>query len=259
MPVISGLVSGFLGGFTGAATFIMVHDKLTWKIYTDPKYASWDFRYKNYFIFVCSDFCASFSRIFFETRKQLLQMCNQRILLSEIVTGCYLGITPLILRDFLFRTTLLSVFYSTTTIEHTPALKFALPEILAYIKHWKKNGDEHATIQNKYHLFIEHHNYKISTALHNRFLLMLLANLVGTLITNPIDVCLSKLLTQRERKYTGLINCLFTVYKEEGWRKFLSGIHPRFMFNSLNGVMFLYLYDQVITSFHEVYDQRYQQ
>jgi hypothetical protein len=73
-PVISGLVSGFLGGLTGSLTFILMHNNLTTKFYTDPKYAEWDFRFKNYVIFSCSDLCASFARIFFETRKQLLQM-----------------------------------------------------------------------------------------------------------------------------------------------------------------------------------------
>ena len=76
--------------------------------------------------------------------------------------------------------------------------------------------------------------------------MLLLANLIGTLITNPIDVCLSKILTQtsKEPKYTGLINALKTVYKEEGAWKFLSGAHPRFMFNMVNGLMFLFIYDR---------------
>ena len=40
-----------------------------------------------------------------------------------------------------------------------------------------------------------------------------------------------------------------TVYKEEGLKKlFLGGIHPRFMFNTFNGVMFLFIYDRFINS-----------
>lgn len=120
---------------------------MTWYIYTHPKLVNWDFRLKNYIIFSCSDLCASFARIFFEVRKQLLQMCNQRILISEVLSGCYLGLAPLILRDFIFRTSLLGVFYGTTEIVHRPALKFALSDVLAYIKHLKKSGDETATIK----------------------------------------------------------------------------------------------------------------
>ena len=78
--------------------------------------------------------------------------------------------------------------------------------------------------------------------------MLILANLFATLITNPIDVCLSKVLTQNQEngkpKYTGLINALKTVYTEEGKGKFLGGAHPRFMFNLFNGVMFLFVYDR---------------
>ena len=88
-----------------------------------------------------------------------------------------------------------------------------------------------------------------------RLTMLLLGNLVATLITNPFDVCLSKLTTQmpempqKKFKYTGFYNCLTTVYREEGIRKlFLGGIHPRFMFNTFNGVMFLFIYDRFINS-----------
>ena len=40
------------------------------------------------------------------------------------------------------------------------------------------------------------------------------------------------------------MHALRTVYKEEGKAKFLGGLHPRFMFNLLNGVMFLFVYDR---------------
>lgn len=54
-PVISGLTSGFLGGFAGSATFISVHNSLTWALYSNSDYAHWDFRKKNYVIFTISD------------------------------------------------------------------------------------------------------------------------------------------------------------------------------------------------------------
>mmetsp|Transcript_17549 Transcript_17549/g.22248 ORF Transcript_17549/g.22248 Transcript_17549/m.22248 type:complete len:101 (-) Transcript_17549:25-327(-) len=88
-----------------------------------------------------------------------------------------------------------------------------------------------------------------------RLSLLLFGNLIGTLLTNPFDVCLSKLATQQpERpgaklKYSGFFNCLSTVYREEGLKKlFLGGVHPRFMFNTFNGIMFLFIYDRFITS-----------
>ena len=51
------------------------------------------------------------------------------------------------------------------------------------------------------------------------------------------------------------MQCIRTVYKEEGLRKlFLGGIHPRFMFNTFNGVMFLFIYDRFITSMNMATD-----
>ena len=46
------------------------------------------------------------------------------------------------------------------------------------------------------YLFYDIHNYDIKTRIHIRYLLLVLANLVATIVTNPIDVCLSKILTQ---------------------------------------------------------------
>ena len=80
---------------------------------------------------------------------------------------------------------------------------------------------------------------------------LIFANAVATLLTNPFDVVLSKIATQQpihpasnKLKYSGFINCMRSVYKEEGWRKLaLGGIHPRFMFNMFNGFLFLFVYD----------------
>ncbi len=44
-------------------------------------------------------------------------------------------------------------------------------------------------------IFYDFHNYDIKTKLHIRFLGLLVANLVATVLTNPIDVCVSKLMT----------------------------------------------------------------
>ena len=128
--------------------------------------------------------------------------------------------------------------------------------MIEYVKHCRQNGESNATLKSKAYLFMDYHNYKISTEMQTRFLLMLYANAVGTVITNPIDVCLTKLVTQKERKYKGFIDCLIKVYRQEGPNKLMAGLHPRFMFNSINGVIFLYLYEQVISQFYNIYDER---
>ena len=128
--------------------------------------------------------------------------------------------------------------------------------MIDYVKYCRQNGEENATLKSKAHLFMDYHSYKINTQMQTRFLLMLYANLVATILTNPIDVCMTKIMTQQERKYTGLINCLLKVYREEGANKFLAGIHPRFMFNAMNGIMFLYLYEQTVSKYYDLYGSR---
>lgn len=104
-------------------------------------------------------------------------------------------------------------------------------------------------------MFYEFHNYEVKNNMTTRLTLLLLGNLLATLFTNPFDVCLSKLATQQpdiqtnKMKYSGFYNCLTTVYKEEGLKKLmLGGIHPRFMFNTFNGLMFLFIYDRFVAS-----------
>ena len=116
--------------------------------------------------------------------------------------------------------------------------------------------------------FYEYHNYKVKTNFTTRLTLMIIANAVACLITNPIDVCLTKILTQnpknirmeglepgQTKKYTGLIQALRTVYKEEGRNKLLlGGIHPRFMFNFFSGTMFLFIYDRFNSYVHSIHE-----
>ena len=55
-------------------------------------------------------------------------------------------------------------------------------------------------------------------------------------------------------KYSNLLNCMHTVFREEGWRKlFLGGLHPRFMFNFFNGALFLFVYDRFIVDLNRIY------
>ena len=120
----------------------------------------------------------------------------------------------------------------------------------------KANGEPYDTHQSLSYMFFEFHNYEVKALMTTRLTLLLLGNLFATLLTNPFDVCLTKLATQQPQepgssklKYSGFYNCLTTVYKEEGLKKlFLGGIHPRFMFNTFNGIMFLFIYDRFINS-----------
>jgi len=70
--MISGVISGFLGAAAGSLTFITTFDQLTYYFYSNKQYTNWDFRVKNYLIYLASDFNASLAKVFFETRKQLI-------------------------------------------------------------------------------------------------------------------------------------------------------------------------------------------
>lgn len=71
-PLISGVISGFMGAGMGGLTFMTCHNFLTHKLYGNEKWNDVDFRYKNMAIYLVSDIFASLTRIPFETRKQLV-------------------------------------------------------------------------------------------------------------------------------------------------------------------------------------------
>lgn len=170
---------------------------------------------------------------------------------------------PLMLRDTGFRTILLTLYYATTDVQHKPIQKYTMPQIVDFMKerraYNRARGEPYETHQSLSYLFFEFHNYEVKSLMTTRISLLLLGNFIATLLTNPFDVCLSKLATQQSHppvkgklKYSGFFNCLSTVYREEGLKKlFLGGIHPRFMFNTFNGLMFLFIYDQFIYSLNE--------
>lgn len=80
-PLISGVISGFLGAAIGSLTFLTVHNQLTLMLYSNKglmrdkkeslrmRLQAMDFKIKNLMIFAASDFCASFTKVMFEVRK----------------------------------------------------------------------------------------------------------------------------------------------------------------------------------------------
>lgn len=247
-PLISGLVSGFFGAGMGGMSFISSYNYLTNYAYLDPRFDHIDFRLKNMVIYLTSDLFASIFRVPFEARKQLVQMANYDVELKVIMRNTYYGLTPLMARDFAFRAIILGTYYGTTNIEHKPILRYSMPEIIHYMKLRRDQGHNDSMDDLKA-IFYDHQNYDIKTNFTTRLTLLLLANFVGTLLTNPFDVCLTKILTQNPKdssrvKYRGLVHTLRTVYREEGKEKFLSGLHPRFMFNMFNAVMYLFIFNR---------------
>jgi len=101
-----------------------------------------DFRIKNLGIYLASDFVATFTRIPFEARKQLVQMANYNLDMSIIIRNSRIGLTALMARDMIFRFTLMSTYYSTTHIEHQPKMRYSVQEIVHYMKVRREAGYE---------------------------------------------------------------------------------------------------------------------
>jgi hypothetical protein len=60
----------------------------------------------------------------------------------------------------------------------------------------RRTEGHNETMQDISHVLYEFHNYDIKTKITTRYLMLIIANLFATVITNPIDVCLTKILTQ---------------------------------------------------------------
>lgn len=88
-----------------------------------------DFRTKNYLIYLASDFTGSFAKVFFESRKQLIQMSLYEQPIGNIMKATYLGWFPLMFRDLAFRSIILAWYYGTTEVYHEPKLKYTVPQI----------------------------------------------------------------------------------------------------------------------------------
>ena len=76
-----------MGSATGSLAFVTVYNTLTMQLYckTGPyktdnqriqQMQDWDFRKKNFLIYLTADFTSCCTRIIFEARKYLIQMCN---------------------------------------------------------------------------------------------------------------------------------------------------------------------------------------
>ena len=135
----------------------------------------------------------------FEVRKQLIQMYNHNVSIRDISYLTRVTCFPLICRDVFFRQMMLGVYYLTTSIEHKPLLKYSVPQITDFMKQRRAmtamQGLPQESVHDLSYVFYEFHNYEIKTKITTRLTFLILANLLATVLTNPIDVCVSKMAT----------------------------------------------------------------
>ena len=146
-----------------------------------------------------SDFFASLTKIQFEVRKQLIQMYTRESTIGQLAKAAQSSWLPLMLRDTGFRTILLTMYYTTTDVQHKPIQKYSMPQIVDFMKerraYNRARGEPYETHQQLSYLFFEFHNYEVKSLMTTRMSLLLIGNFIATLFTNPFDVCLSKLAT----------------------------------------------------------------
>ena len=107
---------------------------------------------------------------------------------------------PLMLRDTCFRAILLGFYYATTDVQHKPRQKYTMPQIVDFMRERRTMARNRGEVPESHrelsYLFYDFHNYEVKTSMTSRLTMLLFGNLVATLATNPLDVCLSKLATQ---------------------------------------------------------------
>jgi solute carrier family 25 iron transporter 28/37 len=73
------------------------------------------------------------------------------------------------------------------------------------------------------------------------------AGSISAAITNPMDVAKTRLQTGHDagNKYTGMINALHTIWKEEGLRGYTRGIQPRIALHSVSSSLCWFTYEMM--------------
>lgn len=98
---------------------------------------------------------------------------------------------------------MLSFYYATTEIEHKPLLKYSIPQLTDIMKQRRAvsemNGTVPESVHDLQHHFYDFHSYEIKTKITTRLSFLILANFIATALTNPLDVCLSKMATQQKQ------------------------------------------------------------
>lgn len=168
-------------------------------------------------------------RIFFDAKKQFIQMAHLEYNIWQVLKACKLGFMPLLLRDTIFRITF-------NCVNHV--LTYA-----RYYYYWFANPNA-----------VNIYDYEARIGSNQKVGAMLTSTLVAAVLSNPFDVVATKIMTQQYDKYTGMMDCIRTVIKEESAKKlWLSGYGMRVGFFAANGYVVLNFYPQFRGLVEEAY------
>jgi len=186
----------------------------------------------------------------FEARKQRIQMYHTEISLQNVSKFMIRAYIPLLLRDVIFRIISLGFFLNNLNVEHKPRLKYSLSEIRDYIK---LKEDKREKINVSY--FMDYSNFHIYSSFLQIATNLILCTVIGTIITHPLDVIATRMLTQTRLKYRNIIQSYNLIMKEEGYKKmFRSGLTVRISFNLFSAMSVFLIYEQMVKTFRNYYE-----
>ena len=161
------------------------------------------------------------------------------------------ALCPLLLRDIIFRIVTLGFFLNNLNVEHKPKLKYNLSEIRDYIK-LKENNKEKFNVS----YFMDYSTFHIYSPFLQIISNLILCTVVGTVITHPLDVIATRILTQTRLKYRGVIQSFKLILKEEGYNKlYRSGLNVRISFNLFSAMSVFLLYENLHKTIKGYYDK----
>lgn len=202
--------------------------------------------------FLLSDLVKTTIFLPFEARKQRIQLYHSlsEIKLSTVANFMVRAYFPMILRDSIFRVITLGTFLNSLNVEHKPTLKYNLGEIRDFIKLKSEQGEKIS-----FHYFIDYSKFNIRNPPNIILIKMLFCTLIATVITHPLDVITTKMLTQTRLKYKGLFQSYNLILKEEGSKKlFMSGLSLRCSFNMISAMVVLVMYEGLCNHLNKYYE-----
>jgi hypothetical protein len=211
-----------------------------------------DWRGKLLASYIFSDIIKAAVFLPFEARKQRIQLCQDfnQIGIGNLMKYASRAFIPMVIRDIIFRVVTLGSFLNQLQITHKPVLKYDLEEIKDFIKRKEKNREKYSVSY-----FMDYSTFQIHSKLQLILLNLITCSIVATILTQPIDVIITKILTQTRFKYKGLISSYFIIAREEGHKKlFYSGLSARMSFNTLSAMTVFMMYDNIIKSIKAYYE-----
>ena len=176
-------------------------------------------------------------RLIFEIRKNLKQMNVQEITFGKQASAFRLALLPYLLKDVLFRLTFETYYHSCVFYDYYSKLR----------------GQRMLGMQVEDTLG-QQLQFEASRKIHQRSGLFISGVILASLVTHPLDLVATRLIIQQKEAYSGMLDCVRTIIREEGAKKlWFSGLGPRAAFFMLQGSLMMALTPRILPVIEEAY------